>query len=125
MTTQPEARASEYRLRPTLDQKFKVDEVKAAVREVLQQRLQGVEYQVDTVSSSTKEIADAIRDRVKLLNYQRYKLLVNVVIGERKGEGVRMACRCFWDADTDNYAEELFMTDTLFCVATVFGVYQY
>ena len=23
-----------------------------------------------------------------------------------RGEGVRMGCRCFWDADTDNYADE-------------------
>lgn len=32
--------------------------------------------------------------------------MVQVVIGEMRGEGVRMGCRCFWDADTDNYADE-------------------
>ena len=31
-----------------------------------------------------------------------------VVIGEQRGEGVRMGCRCFWDPDTDAYAEDTY-----------------
>ena len=31
-----------------------------------------------------------------------------VVVGEQRGQGVRMGHRCFWDADTDNYAEEAY-----------------
>ena len=31
-----------------------------------------------------------------------------VVIGEQRGEGVRMGCRCFWDSDTDGYAEDTY-----------------
>lgn len=42
------------------------------------------------------------------LKLPRYKFMVQVVIGEQKGEGVRMGCRCFWDSDTDNYASETF-----------------
>lgn len=41
------------------------------------------------------------------------------MIGEQRGEGIRfnenfsshksrMACRCFWDSDTDNYASEIY-----------------
>ena len=64
----------------------------------------------------------------------------------------RMGCRCFWDSDTDNYAQDLFMNvstqyimpyaalngalpyivstciglqDTMFCVAVAYGVYYY
>ena len=66
----------------------------------------------------------------------------------------RMAARCFWDADTDNYAQDIFMNvsllgrvcniilskwesallmfsvclflqDSLFCVAAAFGSYYY
>ncbi len=35
--------------------------------------------------------------------------MVQVVMGEQRGEGVRMGTRCFWDADTDNYASETFV----------------
>ncbi len=42
-------------------------------------------------------------------NMGRYKYVVHVVIGEKRGEGVRMATRCFYDADTDNVANETFV----------------
>ena len=42
------------------------------------------------------------------LNLERYKFVVQVVIGEQRGEGVRMGCRCFWDSDTDGYAEDTY-----------------
>jgi hypothetical protein len=56
---------------------------------------------------------------------QRYKFLVQCVIGENKGAGVRMGCRCLWDATTDKSATETFVNNTLFCVAVAFGVYLY
>ena len=43
------------------------------------------------------------------MGYDRYKFVVQVVIGEQRGEGVKMGCRCFWDSDTDNYAQDIFM----------------
>lgn len=85
----------------------------------------------------------------------RYKIMVQVVVGEQKGEGVRMGTRCLWDAATDTLASETFMTvggrereahgvglkrvdawtpkgrlsvtsqDALFAVATVYAVYLY
>lgn len=41
--------------------------------------------------------------------YERYKLIVNVVLGERKGEGVKMGSRCLWDPETDSYASQSFL----------------
>ena len=55
----------------------------------------------------------------------RYKYVVHVSMGEMRGEGVRMGSRCFWDADTDNIAQDSFMNDSLFCVAVAFGIYYY
>lgn len=36
-----------------------------------------------------------------------------------------MGTRCFWDAESDNYASDTFSNDSLFCVATAYGVYMY
>lgn len=55
----------------------------------------------------------------------RYKYLVQVVMGEMKGAGVRMGARCLWDPNTDKICEEVFMNDSLFCCVAVFGVYLY
>ena len=79
--------------------------------------------------------------------------MVQVVIGEDRGACVRMGCRCFWDAETDNYAEDTYRNvrrraprsaaqrasptpqyadarprraqDSLFCVAAAYGAYLY
>lgn len=84
------------------------------VHEVMDEKLKTQDYQADVVSQLTKEIAATIRDKlVKETPYERYKFIVNVMIGEQRGEGVKMACRCFWDADSDNY-----VTDTYQNVST-------
>ena len=53
------------------------------------------------------------------------QIVVEVVIGEQRGEGVRMGSRCLWDSDTDNYASDVYMNDSIFCCAAAFGIYYY
>ena len=50
------------------------------------------------------------------LNYSRYKIIAQVLIGEQRGEGVRMATRCLWDAEADNYATQTFMSVWFFLI---------
>ena len=57
----------------------------------------------------TKEIADEVKSKLKDLGLDRYKYVVNVVMGEQRGQGVRMNYRSFWDIDTDNSAQEVFI----------------
>ncbi len=52
------------------------------------------------------------------LNYSRYKIIAQVLIGEQRGEGVRMATRCLWDAEADNYATQTFMS-VLYFISTL------
>ena len=87
--------------------------------------LQGKEYDQNETGGWTKEIATAIKAKLKELKLPRYKFLVQVIIGEMKGAGVRCGCRCLWDQQTDKVAEATFQNDTLFCVAVAFGVYLY
>uniref|UniRef100_K3WMN5 Tctex1 domain-containing protein 2 n=1 Tax=Globisporangium ultimum (strain ATCC 200006 / CBS 805.95 / DAOM BR144) TaxID=431595 RepID=K3WMN5_GLOUD len=82
--------------------------MKQMINEILQEKLDKATYQSDRASVLTKEIADAIKAKLKGCNYARCKYVVQVVIGEQRGEGVRMGCRCFWDAETDCYASETF-----------------
>merc|ERR1719157_105675 len=112
-------------LRPSYKDKVSVNKIKEIIKETLQSQLTGLTYQSEHTSNWTKQIADEIRDKLKALNKQRYKFMVQVVIGEQRGEGVRMGCRCFWDQDTDNYAEDTYRNDSLFCVAAAFGAYLY
>eukprot|EP00906_Rhabdomonas_costata_P036393 RCo051069 len=117
--------AENFSLRPNHKKKFRAPVVKEIMKKVLQQKLDGQEYHPDNVTNYTKEIADTICARLKEVGWDRYKYIVQVVIGEQRGEGLKMGCRCFWDSDTDSYAEEMYTSKQLFCVATVYGIYHY
>lgn len=58
------------------------------------------------------------------LNFERYKFIVQVYIGERREQGVRVGSKCFWDSNTDNQASEIFTNvirhaDQRLCKSTV------
>mmetsp|Transcript_8651 Transcript_8651/g.20391 ORF Transcript_8651/g.20391 Transcript_8651/m.20391 type:complete len:123 (-) Transcript_8651:152-520(-) len=115
-----------YSIRPSFKEKFRPAAVKSLISAVLSERLQDKTYNPESTATWTKEIADEIKSRLKSeLELPRYKFVVQVVIGEQRGEGVRMGCRCFWDSDTDGYAEDTYRNDSLFCVAAAFGSYLY
>ncbi|PRP86389.1 Tctex1 domain-containing protein 2 [Planoprotostelium fungivorum] len=114
-----------YNIRPNFKHKFRPKIVQGLIKEVLQEKLEGVTYHSENTSQWTREIADGIKRKLKALNLDRYKFVVQVVIGEQRGEGIRMACRCFWDSDNDSHASEIYSNDSLFCVAAAFGVYYY
>ena len=93
---------------------------------VMKETLDGKVYdKAGGEGETTKKIADEIRTRLKEQDLPRYKYMVQVVIGEQRGEGVRMGCRTFWDPDTDAYANATYVNDNLFCVATAYGIYLY
>ncbi|XP_011310097.1 tctex1 domain-containing protein 2 [Fopius arisanus] len=114
-----------YQIRPQLSDKFKPQVVKEVIHDILHDYLATKSYTVDEVNKWSKSIADAIRNKVKELNYPQYRYVVNVVLGEHKGAGVKMGTRCIWDAEADSYAHESFKNDTMFCVACVYAVFYY
>ncbi|KAL4608181.1 tctex1 domain-containing protein 2-like [Arapaima gigas] len=114
-----------YIIRPNYQHKFKGAAVKECIRNVLQGALSGRQYDPQEVPGLSRSLADSIKDKLKETGFDRYKFVVQVVIGEQRGEGVKMAARCFWDADTDSYVQEVYMNESLFCVAAAFGCYYY
>lgn len=122
---QPEVDAATFSLRPSYEKRFRPAEIRPIVRSILANRLEEQEYKADEIQGISKEIADTIRDKIRKLELERYKILVHCMIGEQRGEGLRASCKMFWDSDTDNYLEEVYMNNDLFAVVTVFGIYQY
>ncbi|XP_015434733.1 PREDICTED: tctex1 domain-containing protein 2-like [Dufourea novaeangliae] len=114
-----------YQIRPQLHEKFKPLSAKEVIHNVLFDQLSTKTYDAQEAVQWTKDIADIIREKVKELKFKRYKYLVNVVLGEQHGAGVKMGTRCIWDAEADTYAYDSFVNDTIFCVATVYAVYYY
>jgi hypothetical protein len=114
-----------FSLRPEHKRKFRPAQVKSVIRQVLVSKLESQEYNADNIQNLIKDVADTTRDKVRELDYRNYKILVHCLVGEQRGEGMRMGCKCFWDSDTDNMAEEVYINKNLFAVVTVYGLYQY
>lgn len=114
-----------YQIKPSLGEKFSEIPVKEIIRTVLGDNLLGKTYEAEQVKKWTITIANEVNEKVKELQLKRYKHIVQVLLGEMRGAGVRSGVRCIWDSDTDGYTSETFMNDTIFCVTTVFAIYMY
>ncbi|EFJ23397.1 hypothetical protein SELMODRAFT_99767, partial [Selaginella moellendorffii] len=103
--------------------KFRVGQVRDTIAAVLKEKLKGLVYDPETSPGVARDLADSIKSDLKDLEFERYKLVVQVVIGEVRGQSMQMASRCFWDLETDDYAEATYNDGNVFGVGVVFGMF--
>lgn len=73
----------------------------------------------------SKDIADKIKQTCKdKLHIPRYKIVVQVTIGQKKDQGVCLTSRCLWATSTDNYASATYQNEFIWASAIVFGLYS-
>ena len=116
--------ANTYKLGPDEDKRFRSKDVKDIIDSVLESRLKGLPYDAAKCKVLLPSIADEIKDKVKLMGFDRFKLVCLVTVGKLNNQGVRVASRCLWDTATDRMATSSFCGDDLFASAAVFGVYR-
>lgn len=113
-----------YQLEPKEDERFYPSRAKAILEETLNEKLKGTTFNSGKSAEITEELAQLIRSKVKELKIPRYKLGVQVFYGEMKGQGLRVASKCLWDPNFDNWASYTFTNESIHCTAIVFGVYM-
>ncbi|KAF5924063.1 hypothetical protein HPG69_010495 [Diceros bicornis minor] len=86
-----------YILRPIFQQRrmfgtvsfrFRPSVVKDCIHAVLKEELANAEYSPEEIPQLTKHLSENIKDKLKEMGFDRYKMVVQVVIGEQRGEGV-------------------------------------
>ncbi|TPX32043.1 hypothetical protein SmJEL517_g04772 [Synchytrium microbalum] len=110
-----------YKMKP--DRKFRSEAVKRMVDEILVEKLNKVKYDPEKTPELVKTISHEILFAVKKFDFDRYKIVVDVTIGEFKGQGIRAQSRALWDTSTDSFASSSYHNATMFCIAMVFGLY--
>ncbi|KAK6188710.1 hypothetical protein SNE40_004836 [Patella caerulea] len=111
-----------YRMSPT--NRFVSSEAYRIIKDVLNNHLDGFQYNSKFCQTLSTLLSDDIKDQVKRLNFGRHKIVVNIVLGERKEQGVMVCSRCAWDVKTDTFATYTYKNKTMFCTASVYGVYM-
>lgn len=116
-----------YSSRPSYKDKFCPIKAKDVIKEIVDRLLTDEKYQGrnTNVNQHPLVIAEDVRNALKEGHTNRYKIMVQVVIGEKLGQGVRMGSKCFWDQETDNVAWYSFSNDHIFCVVVAFASYLY
>ena len=112
-----------YEMSPAASERFYPSSVRAVCNSVLQRELLNKDYDEERVKDWIRSIGDSIKNEVKQLNVPRYKIIVQVTIGQAKDQGVSIASRCLWDVAQDNYASVNFTNNSLWANVMVFGVY--
>lgn len=103
--------------------KFKASEAEAIINEVLEKHLKDEKYDPKASRQWSLTLAQIIKDGVKELNYERYRIVCHVIVGQAAEQGLRAASRFCWDASRDTFASGSFKNKSLFGVATVYAVY--
>ena len=122
-----------YHLSPDKNEKFSPAKAKTIAKDILVGELDGKVDETsvenwadfgDELENLSKDVADKIKEKCKQsLNIPRYKILVQVTIGQKKDQGVKITSRCLWDTATDNYATVSFQNQHIWASAIVFGLY--
>eukprot|EP00347_Sterkiella_histriomuscorum_P006076 403354159 len=115
-----------YQIRPPFKDKFRPAEAKEKIEKIVREKLKNAQYTSNELPQWTRDIADETKQELKNLGKdKRYKYLVQVIIGQNSGQGVRVGSRCFWDEDTDDCTWVSYMNDSIFCLVVAFAVYLY
>ncbi len=112
-----------YQMEPSTDECFIPAEARRIAQSVLEFRLQDVEYTPRKSAELTRILADSIKQKLKDLGAERYKLVVNVIIVPKGAHGLQIASRGLWNTDTDKCACVAFQNATLSAVAIIHALY--
>ncbi|XP_070538345.1 dynein light chain Tctex-type 5-B-like [Ptychodera flava] len=111
-----------YKMEP--DKKFPQPAVKKVINEVLQAMLESEKYEPTKCLGLTKQLADLIKDRVKELNIQRFKIVCHVYLGSVDNGSLACVSQCVWNDKFDTSAEGVYKNDSLFGIGVVYGLYS-
>ena len=125
----PQEQERNYEIRPKLIVKFTKEKVYDVIKNVLDQKMLSMrgKYNHEDAMQLNKEICDEVKLQLKedKMNFKRYKILVHCIIGEKKGQGIKIGCRCMWDMTCDSVVSASWENEYTYAFCIAYGVYFY
>lgn len=112
-----------YHMEPTDDHKVDLARLHRVATSVIETAIAGYKYDPSQGKQFSLALADRVRSQIKQLPFQRYKLVVQVSIGEKKGQDLRVTSRCMWDLKWDRHITISKETSDAYVTVTIFLVY--
>ena len=111
-----------YRMQPK--KIFNSDSVQRLMQDIIDSRMQGFKYNATRGNLMSKILTDEIKDKVKSLNFERYKLICLVTLGESRDQSMMSSSLCCWDPSVDRHATYSWHEAGVYCTATVYAIYH-
>ena len=114
-----------FQMGPKDDQVFLPSRITKIVEEIIDSKLKDKEYQEAEAKQWVLELCNEIKAGVKEGGgIPRHKIIVQVIIGENAGQGIRVASKSLWDTNVDNWASFSYdRNPTMLVTGMVFGLY--
>ena len=77
--------------------RFYPSKVKSVIEDIVVGMLKDKSYEHHAAQTWTSEIVTQVRSQCRQLSMPAYKLIVSAVLGEVKGQGIKIASKCLWD----------------------------
>ncbi|CAH1968030.1 unnamed protein product [Acanthoscelides obtectus] len=105
------------------DNPFNHEKVDKILVNVMTEAIEGLKYDADKCSKQARWASSAIRAKVKELEFDRYKIVIIVSIGEKNSQDILATCRFLWDAEKDRYSIYSLENTYVYGIAQCFGLY--
>ncbi|XP_026329945.1 tctex1 domain-containing protein 1-like [Hyposmocoma kahamanoa] len=110
-----------YQLNPCA--KFNTFYVTKMAQLLLEENFTGHKYNsVDTPNLALRTAYELMK-RVKTMNFNRYRIISIVTIGQKRSQSYNNAITLLWDDERDDYVDVHKELSTCFIQATIFGIY--
>lgn len=111
-----------YQTRPTTD--VSPRQILQISEKILEERLKDKKNDAAAMKKESPEIAHLIREEVKRLRLDRYKIIVHVAIAEKCDQDIVMSCSYLCDADLDHHVAAKYVTADFAAKALIFLFYN-
>ncbi|KAL2078526.1 hypothetical protein ACEWY4_026211 [Coilia grayii] len=113
--------ACTYRMGPV--RKFLPHVVKKRAQEILDKAFTDLAYDHYQCREVADKVSTDIMAFLKEQVFDRYRYVVRVVAGEKKGQTVKIVGRALWDKDKDNFLTVTYENRHLYAVCMVYALY--
>lgn len=120
-TAPPPALEPTYRTEPK--RQFNSAIILRMLTTILNERLRDFEYSPNLARWFVKKLSDEVRNRVKRMNIDRYKVVCVASIGQKHEQGLMVASRCLWNPHFDTSVTHTWQNESAYCNIAVYAIY--
>ena len=117
-----------YETDPSIDGRFIPAQIQRECEPIVKTHLEGFTWNAESRTANTtaaQSLVTAIMNRLQELDLPRYKIVIQLSLGENMGQAVRVGSQSLWESEVDNTAEITHFTESVWASLVIIGYYTH